>query len=110
MTALHEAFAEAWHDGYVHQYGECDHGTYSGGPKDGQPFKMCEIQARLMIDALGIKPADAHLARDPGNQGLIVEWDGNEDHGDDPVLIETWRIGATEPESVRKALLGEVCA
>jgi len=31
---------------------ECDHGTYRGGPLDGQPYAMCERKAAALVAAL----------------------------------------------------------
>lgn len=42
----------AWmHTRNEFDYDECAHGTYSGGPSDGEPYAMCERQADGLIRA-----------------------------------------------------------
>lgn len=47
--ALVQQIAEAQHRTNEHQYDVCDHGTYAGGPNHGEPYAMCEIQARAVL-------------------------------------------------------------
>lgn len=32
------------------QYDQCDHGRYTGGPNAGNPYAMCEILARRVME------------------------------------------------------------
>lgn len=40
-----QKLALALHDYTAFQYGECDHGTYSGGTSHGEPYEMCKLAA-----------------------------------------------------------------
>lgn len=40
------------HDRNRFDYDECQHGTYSGGASHGEPYAMCDRQARALIEAL----------------------------------------------------------
>jgi hypothetical protein len=59
VSGLRERLAEAWHDAYEWQYGECDHGTYSGGLSRGEPYRMCFIQAGRLLPFIAAERDEA---------------------------------------------------
>ena len=46
-----EALVNFMHRRNKFDYDECQHGTYSGGPSNGEPYAMCERQADALIAA-----------------------------------------------------------
>jgi hypothetical protein len=52
-----EAVIEFMHRRNEFDYDQCDHGTYTGGPSQGQPYAMCERQGRALVGFLAARPA-----------------------------------------------------
>ena len=50
-TDEREALVNFMHRRNEFDYDECQHGTYSGGPSNGEPYAMCERQADALIAA-----------------------------------------------------------
>ena len=51
------AVIEFMHRRNKFDYDQCDHGTYTGGPSQGQPYAMCERQGRALVDFLAARPS-----------------------------------------------------
>lgn len=52
-SKITRAAAKALHQAWDWQYDEfCDHGTYAGGPNNGEPYAMCEIIAPRVVAAV----------------------------------------------------------
>ena len=49
-----ESLAAALHGAFDWQYDSCDHGTYSGGARAGQEYKMCELFAGRVLETAGV--------------------------------------------------------
>ncbi|MCI4659666.1 hypothetical protein [Cryobacterium zhongshanensis] len=63
-----EALVARMHARNEFDYDECDHGTYTGGPSNGEPYAMCERQAdSLIADGYvhAIEPLPAQVAFAP---------------------------------------------
>ncbi len=54
IVVTQESLAAALHGAWEFQYDECDHGTYSGGAMQGEPYKMCDIFAERVIRTAGV--------------------------------------------------------
>lgn len=44
-----DTLAAEIHEAWEFQYDECDHGTYSGGHLNGEPYAMCRLSAERIV-------------------------------------------------------------
>lgn len=67
-----ETLVAWWHARNEFDYDECQHGTYSGGPIHGEPYKMCERQADALLSEFSVgavPPAGANREADRDSLG-----------------------------------------
>lgn len=50
VTGGEAILAAEIHEAWEFQYDECDHGTYTGGPRHGEPYAMCELTAARIVE------------------------------------------------------------
>ena len=71
-----EAVRAAWHEAYEWQHDQCDHVTYRGGHMHGQSYRMCQIQADRLVDALSpLVAAREAQAAARARDGAADAWD-----------------------------------
>lgn len=51
VVPTREALVAWMHNRQIFEYDKCDHGTYSGGAMNGQPYAMCERWAEALLES-----------------------------------------------------------
>lgn len=82
MIDFESLLAKGIHSAFEWQYSECDHGTYTGGPSDGEPYAMCEIFAHHIVfggvPGGGLFDLLMNQASEVPNEPLNLEYEDDE--------------------------------